>query len=84
MEATISLDGILAFLRSLSLSDGNKEWLASRLIEDVKTDKKTKSSYADAINDICGIWDDSRTPEEISAEIRNSRCFGVTRNILPL
>ncbi len=86
MEAMVSLDGILNFLKSLSLSKSNKEWLAAKLIEDIKTDKKAAkaSSYTAFINDMCGAWQDERSAEEISAEIRNSHCFGITRNIMPL
>ena len=36
MNATISLDGLLSFIRSLSLSPDNKEWLAEKLIEDAR------------------------------------------------
>ncbi len=84
MEATVSLDGILTFLRSLSLSKSNKEWLAAKLIEDVKTDTTSASSYATFINDMCGSWKDERSAEELATDIRNSHCFGVTRNIIPL
>lgn len=60
MKATISLDGILAFLRSLSLSASNKEWLGRKLIEDAQQEKTaTKSeSYEDFINRMCGTWND--------------------------
>ncbi len=84
MNATVSLDGILTFLRSLSLSDNNKEWLAAKLIEDVKKDKASASTYASFINEMCGAWEDERSAEELVAEIRNSHCFGTTRNIMPL
>ena len=44
MKATISLDGILAFLKSLSLSASNKEWLAETLIEEARKEKKAAQS----------------------------------------
>lgn len=87
MKATISLDGILAFLRSLSLSAGNKEWLGRKLIEDAHREKAAmkSESYEDFINRMCGAWDDDpRTAEEITDHIRRSRQFGVTRHIMPL
>ena len=40
MNATISLDGLLAFIRSLSLSPRNKEWLAEKLIEDARNEQE--------------------------------------------
>ena len=56
MKATISLDGILAFLKSLSLSASNKEWLAEKLIEEARKEKKAaqSESYEDFINKMCG------------------------------
>ena len=56
MKATISLDGILAFLKSLSLSASNKEWLAEKLIEEARKEKKAaqSESYEDFINRMCG------------------------------
>lgn len=87
MKATISLDGILAFLRSLSLSAGNKKWLGRKLIEDAHREKEAaqSESYEDFINRMCGAWaDDPRTAEEITDHIRRSRQFGVTRHIKPL
>lgn len=87
MKATISLDGILAFLRSLSLSASNKEWLGRKLIEDAHREKEEakSESYEDFINRMCGAWgDDPRSAEEITAHIRHSRQFGVTRHIMSL
>lgn len=81
------MDGILAFLRSLSLSASNKEWLGRKLIEDAHREMAAvgKESYEDFINRMCGAWsDDPRTAEEIAAHIRHSRQFGVTRHIMPL
>lgn len=87
MKATISLDGILAFLKSLSLSASNKEWLAEKLIEEARKEKKAaqSESYEDFINRMCGAWgDDPRSTEEIIAGIRGSHQFDVTRHIMPL
>lgn len=86
MKATISLDGILSFIRSLSLSASNKRWLGEKLIEEAQQEAaREKQSYADFIESLCGAWkDDPRTAEEITDEIRRSRQFGVTRNIMPL
>jgi hypothetical protein len=66
MKATISLDGILAFLKSLSLSASNKEWLAEKLIEEARKEKKAaqSESYEDFINRMCGAWrDDPRSTD---------------------
>lgn len=86
MKATISLEGILAFIHSLSLSTSNKRWLGEKLIEEAQQEAvKEKQSYADFINSMCGAWkDDLRTAEEISNDIRHTRQFGVTRHIMPL
>lgn len=86
MKAIISLDGILAFIHSLSLSASNKRWLGERLIEEARQEAaKEKQSYAEFIESMCGAWkDDPRTAEEISDEIRRTRQFGITRHIMPL
>ena len=46
MDATISLDGILSFINSLSLSANNKQWLGEKLLEEAKQEK-AQQSYAD-------------------------------------
>lgn len=86
METAFSLNNILTYLHSLSLSASNKKWLGERLIEEAKgaTEGKTQS-YDDFIDSMCGAWkNDPRTAEEISREIRNARQFGQTRHIMPL
>lgn len=40
MRASISLDGILSFINSLSLSANNKRWLGERLIEEADNNDK--------------------------------------------
>lgn len=86
MKAMISLDGILSFINSLSLSTSNKLWLGEKLIEEAQQEaSREKQSYAEFIESMCGAWkDDTRTAEEISEEIRRTRQFGSTRNIMPL
>ena len=84
MKATISLDSLLSFIHSLSLTAGNKRWLGERLIEEARQEKE-EQSYNDFINSMCGAWkDDSHTTEEIADEIRRARQFNVTRHIKPL
>ena len=84
MDATISLDGILSFINSLSLSANNKQWLGEKLLEEAKQEK-AQQSYADFIHSLCGAWkDDPRSAEEIADDIRNSHQFNTTRHIMPL
>lgn len=84
MDATISLDGILSFINSLSLSANNKQWLGEKLLEEAKQEK-AQQSYADFIHSLCGSWkDDPRSAEEIADDIRNSRQFNTSRHIMPL
>lgn len=86
MKAFISLDGILSFLQSLSLSASNKQWLAEKLLEEANRElAEKKQSYAEFIERMCGAWqDDPRSAEEIAADIRNARQFERTRHIMPL
>ena len=39
MKAVISLDGILSFIHSLSLSASNKQWLGEKLLEEARQEK---------------------------------------------
>ena len=54
MDATISLDGILSFINSLSLSANNKQWLGEKLLEEAKQEK-AQQSYADLVMQISFI-----------------------------
>ena len=51
MDATISLDGILSFINSLSLSANNKQWLGEKLLEEAKQEK-AQQSYADLMTHV--------------------------------
>ena len=87
MKAVISLDGILSFIHSLSLSASNKQWLGEKLLEEARQEKAAaqEQSYADYIESLCGAWkDDPRTAEEITDDLRQARQFGVTRHIRPI
>lgn len=86
MKATISLDGLLAFIHSLTLSASNKQWLAEKLLEEARLEKvEKKQSYSDFIESMCGAWkDDPRSADEIAAELRAMRQFNLTRQIMPL
>lgn len=42
MKATITLENVWGFIQSLSLSAKNKEWLAQKLIESSKEEKRLK------------------------------------------
>ncbi len=81
MNALVSLDGILSFIHSLSLTASNKQWLGEKLLEEAKEERE-RQSYADFINGMCGAWkDDPRSAEEIADDIRSARQFGMTRQI---
>lgn len=87
MKATISLDGILAFIHSLSLSASNKRWLGEKLLNEARqeTSSSQEQSYDKFIESICGAWnDDPRTTEEIISDIHNARQFTGTRHIMSL
>lgn len=40
MDLTISMNTVLNFIHSMSLSTSNKQWLADHLYEEVKSEKK--------------------------------------------
>ena len=86
MKATISLDGILAFIHSLSLSASNKRWLGEKLLNEAQQETSSQvESYDKFIESICGAWnDDPRTTEEIISDIHNALQFTSTRHIMSL
>ena len=47
MELTTSMNTVLNFLHSMSLSTSNKQWLADHLYEEVKAEKKAASMTTD-------------------------------------
>lgn len=65
MKAYISLDGILTFIHSLSLSAGNKKWLAERLFEEAKKDQELADRTDEMLDKHFGVWEDERSAEEI-------------------
>ncbi len=74
MKATVSLDGILSFIHSLSLSTNNKKWLAEKLLEEVERENAQKDEYTEKmLNKHFGSWKDNRSAEQIIDDMRNSR-----------
>jgi hypothetical protein len=47
MDLTISMNTVLNFLHSMSLSTSNKQWLADHLYEEVKAERKAASQNTD-------------------------------------
>ena len=86
MKVTISLDGVLSFIHSWSLSASNKRWLAENLLNEAKQETTSQAqSYDEFIESMCGAWnDDPRTTEEIMADIHHARQFNGTRCIMSL
>lgn len=74
MKAIVSLDGILSFIHSLSLSTNNKKWLAEKLLEEVENENAQKDEHTETmLNKHFGKWKDARSTEQIINDIRNSR-----------
>ena len=46
MNLTISMNTVLNFLHSMSLSTSNKQWLADHLYEEVKAERKAAATTA--------------------------------------
>ena len=65
MNLTISMNTVLNFLHSMSLSTSNKLWLAEHLYEEVKAEKKAAAKTASG-------WPKIRREEmHISPEVAN-------------
>ena len=74
MKASISLNGVLSFINSLSLSAGNKQWLGERLIEEARKDLAASPDYTEAMLDRhFGAWKDKRSAEEIISDLKENR-----------
>ncbi len=76
MKATVSLDGLLSFINSLSLSTGNKRWLGEKLIEEAR---KEETGAAVSASDFYGVWKNEDFPgldaDDMIREIKSSRNF---------
>lgn len=74
MRASVSLNGILAFINSLSLSAGNKQWLGEKLLEEAKREQAETTDRTDEMLDKhFGVWSDDRSAEEIISELKANR-----------
>lgn len=74
MRASVSLNGILSFINSLSLSAGNKQWLGERLLEEARKELAEKSDRTEEMLDKhFGAWSDDRSAEEIISDLKASR-----------
>ena len=45
MNATVSMDALYTFLKSLSLGSDNERWLAEKLYEDIEEQEKQLAPY---------------------------------------
>ena len=83
MKAMISLEGILSFIQSLSLSASNKRWLGERLIEEAR---KEEAKTTVSAGRFYGAWKDEDLPvlsaDEMVKEIKASRKF--KNDVMPL
>ncbi len=50
MNVTVSMDSILDFINSMSLSASNKEWLGRKLIEEAKVEACGKQDKSSAVH----------------------------------
>lgn len=81
MKASISLNGILSFINSLSLSAGNKQWLGERLLEEARREMAGEADRTEEMLDKhFGVWKDDRSAEEIIRDLK----VGRQSNKLPL
>lgn len=74
MKASVSLNGILSFINSLSLSAGNKLWLGERLLEEAKQElAETADRTNEMLDKHFDVWRDNRSTEEIINDLKNGR-----------
>ena len=65
--STVAMNELWAYLKSLSLSAGNKAWLAERLIESSRADKLAE---ADEFACFSGSWGDDMPVNEYAESLR--------------
>ena len=79
MKATISLDGILSLIHAFSLDADSKRWLAEKLIEEVKEEKKAETYPCQYT-----IKELEHRLQKSSLDKTSARRFGVYLSILAL
>ncbi|MBP3227920.1 MAG: hypothetical protein J6M53_03930 [Bacteroidaceae bacterium] len=74
MNVTLSMDSVLNFLHSMSLTASNKRWLAEHLLNEAKAEVREESSpsayTASMLNKYYGAWVGSETAEDTMLAIR--------------
>lgn len=74
MKSSVSLDGILSFIHSLSLGASNKRWLGGRLLEEARNEQAGMADRTDKmLEKHFGVWKDEREAEEIAEDLRAHR-----------
>ena len=84
MNLTISMETVLKFLHSMSLTTSNKRWLADHLYEEVKAEENTvpvsnskkrltEKQKDELFEKLVGSWRDSSIGEEVMEAIRVGR-----------
>ena len=67
--STVAMNELWAYLKSLSLSAGNKAWLAERLIESSRADKLAET---DEFACFSGNWGDDMPVNEYAESLRSA------------
>ncbi len=57
MNATISMDALYTFLKSLSLGSDNERWLAGKLLDDADAQQEGETEYISKEEILAGIDD---------------------------
>ena len=84
MNLTISMNTVLNFLHSMSLSASNKRWLADHLYEEVRAEEKaapivrskkklTEKEKDELFFSVAGAWKDDPIGDEVLEAIRIGR-----------
>lgn len=89
MNLTISMNTVLNFLHSMSLSTSNKRWLADQLYEEVRAEEKaapiakakrklTEKEKDELFEKIVGSWKDDPIGDKVLEAIRIGRQLSTT------
>lgn len=78
---TIALHKLFDYILSLSLTDTNKDWLASKIIESKSISSKEND---EELFSMFGAWSNDSEIDIMEKSIKEGRESGVTRKIMSL
>ena len=83
MKATISMDALYDFLKSLSLGSDNERWLAEKLLDDAEAHEKERCLAPYTVEEINAWIDEAETELEAGECLTAEEANQEVREALP-